>query len=103
MGPFGPIAFFLLSCERERRPLVGTRWPKASARRIAARSDGMPARERRPLGSPPGGARHSPPEAGAGKDPEFGGGSPLGRDPGVPPPPYRRRSANTFSFSGSSA
>ena len=39
------------------------------------------ARERRPLGSPPGGARHSPPQAGGGKDPELGGLSRSG--PGV--------------------
>ena len=32
------------------------------------------ARERRPLGSSPGGARHSPPKAGGGKDPQFRGG-----------------------------
>ena len=41
------------------------------------------ARERRPLGSSPGGARHSPPKAGGGKDPDFRGGSPLGRNPGI--------------------
>ena len=41
------------------------------------------ARERRPLASSPGGGRHSPPKAGGGKDPEFRGGSPLGRNRGV--------------------
>ena len=40
----------------------------------AVDTHGMQERERRPLGSSPGGARHSPPEAGGGKDPEFRGG-----------------------------
>ena len=39
--------------------------------------------ERRAGKGTPTSGRHSPPQAGGGKDPEFGGGSPLGRDPGV--------------------
>ena len=49
---------------RERRPT--TKWSDAQAR------------ERRPLGSSPGGARHSPPKAGGGKDPQCGGAFPAG-------------------------
>ena len=36
----------------------------------------------RPLASSPGGGRHSPPEAGVGKDPNVRDDSPLGADPG---------------------
>ena len=49
------------------------------------------ARERRPLGSSPGGARHSPPKAGGGKDPQFGG------RPSRPRPP---RSASSGRLGG---
>ena len=37
---------------------------------------------RGPPASSPGGGRHSPPEAGVGKDPNVRDGSPLGADPG---------------------
>ena len=40
----------------------------------ATRRSDAQARERRPPGSSPGGARHSPPKAGGGKDPLFRGG-----------------------------
>ena len=39
--------------------------------------------ERRAGTGTPTSGRHSPPQAGGSKDPEFRGGSPLGRDPGV--------------------
>ena len=41
----------------------------------ATRRSDAQARERRPLGSSPGGARHSPPQAGGGRDPQLRGGS----------------------------
>ena len=72
---------------RENRPEVGsTRSPRpyesAVPRWCTSRCPSHYAERRAGKGTPTSG-RHSPPQAGGGKDPEFGGGSPLGRDPGV--------------------
>ena len=71
---------------RGRRCANGAQTPGDASRRVPP-----PAAWRAGTGTPTSG-RHSPPEAGGGKDPDFGGGSPLGRDPDVQHQPDGRLS-----------
>ena len=70
------------------QPAAGGRMGRTPISRMAppvgvdpSSAGGAQARERRPLASSPGGGRHSPPQAGGGKDPDPPDGPPLGVDP----------------------